>query len=345
MVGLVGFRWTCGKSWILTGLKESSISDKMTRPVRCAQVLSGLIDLAVRPDNGETLNRQLYNGLRGAILNGALAPGRRLPSSRELARQLKLSRNTVSGVIDQLAMEGYLQVAQGRRPVVATAKPALVRGKPAASAASRAMQLSHWAKRLPKANWPAIDEGAPRPFQPGLGDTREFPHELWARCLRRAARMAPSRGTQAVNSPALQAALLKYLVEHRGVRARADQVIIVPSAQAAIELTARVVLNANDLAWLESPGYSGARAALEAAGARVVGVPLDGGGIAIGERSDRPRLIFVTPSHQYPLGARLAPTQSGRSASNSSSRPEISPHSGNHRPAAGIRRHGYFRPF
>jgi len=71
------------------------------------QVLSGLIDLAVRPDSGETLNRQLYNGLRGAILNGALAPGRRLPSSRELARQLKLSRNTVSGVIDQLAMEKF----------------------------------------------------------------------------------------------------------------------------------------------------------------------------------------------------------------------------------------------
>jgi GntR family transcriptional regulator / MocR family aminotransferase len=270
------------------------------------QVLSGLIDLAVRPDSGETLNRQLYNGLRGAILNGALAPGRSLPSSRELARQLKLSRNTVSGVIDQLAMEGYLHVAQGRRPMVTAAKPALVRGKPAASGASRAMHLSHWAKRLQKAHWPAIDEGVPRPFQPGLGDIREFPHELWARCLRRAARLAPLRGTQSVNSPSLQAALVKYLVEHRGVRAKAHQAIIVPSAQAAIELTARVVLNANDLAWLESPGYSGARAALEAAGARIVGVPLDGSGIAIDERSDRPRLIFVTPSHQYPTGRLMS---------------------------------------
>ena len=277
------------------------------------QVLSGLIDLAARPQQrpqegpqGQTLNRQLYNELRGAILNGALAPGRRLPSSRELARQLKLSRNTVSGVIDQLAMEGYLQVAQGRRPVVAAARPALLRGKPAASGASRAPPLSHWAKRLQKAHWPAVDEGPPRPFQPGLGDAREFPHELWARCLRRAARMAPRRGTQAVNSPPLQAALLKYLVEHRGVRAEARQVIVVPSAQAAIELIARVVLNANDLAWLESPGYSGAAAALEAAGARIVGVPLDASGITIGDRSERPRLIFVTPSHQYPTG-RLMP--------------------------------------
>src|ERR1700754_2831930 len=122
------------------------------------QVLSGLIDLAVRADSGETLNRQLYNGLRGAILNGALAPGRRLPSSRELARQLKVSRNTVSGVIDQLAMEGFLDVAQGRRPVVAAAKPKLMRGGVVASGASPKLRMSRWAKGLPEFYWQARDE-------------------------------------------------------------------------------------------------------------------------------------------------------------------------------------------
>src|SRR6516164_4417968 len=96
--------------------------------------LSGVIDIAVRPRDGETLNRQLYNELRQAILNGALAPGRRLPSSRELASQLKLSRNTVSSVVDQLAMDGYLHVRQGRRPIVASAKPSLLRGRPASTA-------------------------------------------------------------------------------------------------------------------------------------------------------------------------------------------------------------------
>src|ERR1700748_258125 len=126
------------------------------------QVLSGLIDISVQPHGGATLTVELYNGLRGAILSGALAPGRRLPSSRELAHQLKLSRNTVSGVIDQLAMEGYLEVAQGRRPVVAAAEPALLRGRPAASSASPATRLSHWAKRLEKTNWPTIDSGAAR---------------------------------------------------------------------------------------------------------------------------------------------------------------------------------------
>lgn len=89
------------------------------------QVLSGLIDIGLRPRGEATLTRQLYDELREAILDGALKPGRRLPSSRDLARQLKVSRNTVSSVIDQLAMEGYLDVAQGRRPVIAAAKPAL----------------------------------------------------------------------------------------------------------------------------------------------------------------------------------------------------------------------------
>jgi GntR family transcriptional regulator / MocR family aminotransferase len=275
------------------------------------EALSGVIDIAVHPRGGETLTRQLYNELRQAILNGALAPGRRLPSSRELARQLKLSRNTVSSAVDQLAMEGYLEVGQGRRPVVAAAKPSLLRGRPATSAASRPLRISQWAKRLQSSHWPIMDERTPQPFQPGLGDTREFPHELWARCLRRAARLAPLRGSLSVNRPALRTALLRYLVVHRGIKADARQVIIMPSAQAAIELIARVVLNAGDLAWLESPGYGGARAALEAAGARVVGVPLDQSGIAIGDREGRPRLIFVTPSHQYPTG-RLMPVNRRR---------------------------------
>src|SRR5579859_5815190 len=150
------------------------------------EVLSGLIDVALRPDGGETLTRQLYGELRNAILNGVLAPGRRLPSSRDLARQLDVSRNTVSSVIDQLTMEGYLDVSQGRRPVVATARPPLLGGRAVASGAPRAVRISHWAKRVQRAQWPAMDERTPRPFQPGLGDAREFPHELWARCMRRA---------------------------------------------------------------------------------------------------------------------------------------------------------------
>lgn len=125
----------------------------------------------------------------------------------------------------------------------------------------------------------------------------------------RAACAAPRgmpRGAAALNRMSLRAALLRHLVEHRGVHAEARQIIILPSAQSAIELTARMLLNAGDIAWVESPGYGGARAAMEAAGAEVRGVPLDRNGLAWNGRRDRPRLIFVTPSHQHPTG-RLMP--------------------------------------
>lgn len=265
-------------------------------------VLSGLIDIKLQPRGDQTLSRQLYNQMRNAILKGALPAGHRLPSSRVFARQLAISRNTVTDVIDQLTMEGYLEAARGRRPIVAASKPALVRGKAAGRTRSAKPQVSRWAQQLRKSDWPLTNEGPVRPFVPGLGDIREFPHDLWARCLRRAARGVHGPLGPDVNRTALRDALLHHLTEHRGVRAQARQIMILPSAQSAIELVARIVLNKGDLAWLESPGYGGARAALEAADARVVGVRLDRSGLSIKGRRDRPRLIFVTPSHQYPTG-------------------------------------------
>lgn len=269
-------------------------------------VLSGLVDIELSAKRSETLTHQLASELRQAILKGALLPGRRLPSSRELARQLTVSRNTISSVIDQLAIEGYLDVAQGRRPIVATQRPKLARGISVAAPSTLAPRTSLWAKHLQRSDWPFGDKAPPRPFQPGIGDAREFPHDLWARCLRRAARSAANRDGPFINSPALQAALLRHLAIHRGVRAQARQLIIMPSAQAAIELIARIVLDAGDLAWMESPGYGGARAALEAAGARVAGISVDRGGLSIESRSGRPRMIFVTPSHQYPTGRLMS---------------------------------------
>jgi GntR family transcriptional regulator/MocR family aminotransferase len=270
-------------------------------------LLTGAIDLDLHSQDDNTLTHRLYEGLRGAILAGALPPGHQLPSSRELARQLKISRNTVSFVVDQLAMEGYLDVTQGRRPTItAVSKARLVSGRRTVGRSVATLHLSRWAHLVRKADWPFVNEGQPRPFLPGLADARSFPHDIWARCLRRAARSAPLSGITALNRPSLQAALLRHLVEHRGVRSEARQIIITPSAQASIELIARMLLDEGDIAWLESPGYGGARAALEAAGAVIRGVGLDRSGLAFRGRRDQPRLIFVTPSHQYPTG-RLMP--------------------------------------
>jgi GntR family transcriptional regulator / MocR family aminotransferase len=272
-----------------------------------SEPLSGVIDFELQSSSDQTLTRQLYEQLREAILIGSLPPGHRLPSSRALARHLKVSRNTVSFVVDQLAVEGYLDVTQGRRPTIATdSKTELVFGRAQPRRSPAALRISRWATRLRKADWPFVNEGAPRPFLPGLADARAFPHDVWARCLRRAARNALSPGAASLNRPSLQTALLRHLVEQRGVRADMRQIIITPSAQASIELIARVLLDAGDIAWLESPGYGGARTALEAAGAVVRGVGLDRSGLSFKGRRDQPRLIFVTPSHQYPTG-RLMP--------------------------------------
>src|SRR5260370_10404732 len=270
-------------------------------------LLTGAIDFDLHSGPDKTLTHRLYERLREAILAGSLPPGCRLPSSRELARELNVSRNTVSFVVDQLAMEGYLDVAQGRRPTItAVSKTRLVFGRETSRRSPATLHISRWAHRLRKADWPFVNEGQPRPFLPGLSDAREFPHDSWARCLRRAARSALTSGVAALNRPSLQAALLRHLVEHRGVRAQARHIIITPSAQASIELIARVLLDARDIAWIESPGYGGARAAPEAAGAVIRAVGPDRSGLSFRGRRDRPRLIFVTPSHQYPTG-RLMP--------------------------------------
>src|SRR5258708_5266717 len=269
--------------------------------------LVGEIDFDLDSGTDKALTHRLYERLRGAILAGSLPPGYRLPSSRDLARELNVSRNTVSFVVDQLAMEGYLDVAQGRRPTItAVSKTRLVFGRETSRRSPATLHISRWAHRLRKADWPFVNEGQPRPFLPGLSDAREFPHDSWARCLRRAARSALTSGVAALNRPSLQAALLRHLVEYRGVRAQARQIIITPSAQASIELIARVLLDAGDIAWIESPGYGGARVALEAAGAVIRGVGLDRSGIAFRGRRESPPLIFVTPSPQSPP-ARLIP--------------------------------------
>ncbi|HZB54847.1 MAG TPA: PLP-dependent aminotransferase family protein [Reyranella sp.] len=266
--------------------------------------LSGLVDLDRTAP--ALLTRQLYERLRSAIVGGRLRPGHRLPSSRLLARELGISRNTVSAVIEQLAAEGYVDVGRGRRPsVTAGIAPALAGGASRQTPAKTRMPLSTWARHIGRSGWPFEGEGPARPFVPGLPDRRAFPHDLWGRLLRRAARngRAPSN---TVNSPALQSALARHLVDHRGVKTTPGQIIVTPSAQGAIELVSRVMLSPGDAAWLENPGYGGARVALEAAGARITGVRLDRSGLVLAGRSDKPRLIFVTPSHQYPTG-RLMP--------------------------------------
>lgn len=209
---------------------------------------------------------------------------------------------------EQLAAEGYLKLARGRRPVVAANLDGRV---PAALSAPRRpavrkLELSPWASRLSEMDWPLSYQAAMRPFRPGHGDAREFPHEIWARCLRRNAVRLGRREEFSINRPRLRLALKDYLGTSRGVRAETDQIFILPTAQSALTLIAAIVITPGDRVFTEDPGYPGAAAAFRAAGADVVGVRLDEQGMQPAVAGAAPRVIFTTPSHQHPTG-RLMP--------------------------------------
>jgi GntR family transcriptional regulator/MocR family aminotransferase len=260
------------------------------------------------------LQRQVYAALREAILAGRLRPGTRLPSSRTLANDLGAARNTVVGAFEQLAAEGYVEARVGDGTRVATVLPeTLLHARrsqvPHVSGAS-APHLSRRGRALVAARRPLADANR-RAFQPGLPALEEFPRELWARLLGRRSRM-PARGSLGYGHPAglpsLRQAIAAYVGGARGVTCDADQVIVVAGAQAGLDLACRLLLDAGDAAWIEDPGYLGARGALLGAGASLVPVPVDEEGIDVeaGRRAGPARLVYVTPSHQFPLGATMS---------------------------------------
>lgn len=269
-------------------------------------MIAALIDLKRADDEG--LVAQLTSQLRRLIATGRIGKGRALPSSRRLASDLGVSRNTVTYAFEQLAAEGYLEASHGRRPVATVDSGERIEGAGAVASGVRFVkpQLSPWASKLRQTDWPMSYQAPFKPLRPGHGDAREFPNEVWARCLRRSALRAAKRELGPVNRTRLREALAHYLASSRGVRATADQIMILPSAQAALSLIAAVLITPADEVWVEDPGYPGAAAAFRASGARVTGMALDEQGMQRMPRLAAPRLIFMTPSHQHPTGRLMS---------------------------------------
>ncbi|WP_422388637.1 PLP-dependent aminotransferase family protein [Bradyrhizobium symbiodeficiens] len=269
-------------------------------------VISALI--ALKRTDAEGLAAQLTSQLRGLIAAGRLAKGRALPSSRRLANDLGVSRNTVTYAFEQLAAEGYLKASRGRRPVVTVDGRERVEGTGAVASRTRSRKprLSPWASKLKQADWPMSYQAPLKPLRPGHGDVREFPNEVWARCLRRSGVQAERRELGSINRSRLREALAHYLATSRGVHATADQIMILPSAQAALTLIAAAVITPGDEVWVEDPGYPGAAAAFRASGARLTGITLDEQGMQRMPGLVAPTLIFMTPSHQHPTGRLMS---------------------------------------
>jgi GntR family transcriptional regulator/MocR family aminotransferase len=272
----------------------------------------------IDPDDDAPLHRQLYDGFRDAILTGRLSPGGKIPSSRLLARELRLSRNTVALAFAQLHAEGYIegQLRSGTY-VSRTVPDALLRAqrRPADRAAASSRQAGLSARGRALAGTGLHSEGPapdpPRPFRPGLPALDAFPRRLWTRLANR--RWRGSDLPLAYNDPAgfrpLREAIAEHVAAARGAHCTAEQVIVVSGSQQALDLAARVLLDPGDAVWLEEPGYLGARAALVGAAARIVPVPLDREGLSVTEGvRDAPsaRMVCVTPSHHYPTGVTMS---------------------------------------
>jgi GntR family transcriptional regulator / MocR family aminotransferase len=265
------------------------------------------LHLPVDRSSGVAIHRQVYDGMRRAILDGRLRSGQRVPSTRALAVELEVSRLPVLAAYDQLRHEGYLDGRIGSGTFVSAALPDDLLRSPGTASARTPAAASRRAPPPP----PVRDDGGLRPFRMSLPALDAFPHGLWSRLVARHAH-ALAHAEMAYGDPAglvpLRVAIAEHLRAARGVRCEAGQVLIVSGSQAALRLAASVLLARGDRVAMEEPGYPGARSALSASGAELVSVPVDEEGLSVASlrrHGDRVRAAYVTPSHQYPLGTLM----------------------------------------
>ena len=265
--------------------------------------------------SGARVSRWLCDELRSAILNGRLRRGRRLPSTRELARCFSVSRGTVVTAFEQLHAEGYLESKTGRGTYVNTLLPEDLL-HPQKTAGKRVTLknspklLSRYAQRLPLL--PPFQSRPARAFRAAEAGLDVFPLTLWAqissRRLRRATRSLLSDADPCGYRP-LREAIADYLGTARGLRCTSDQVIVVAGIQQGLDLTARIVLDPSDSVWVEDPCFPGVVAMFAALGATVIPVPVDAQGLKVKEGLRRcltAKLAYVTPAHQFPLGPTMS---------------------------------------
>ena len=262
------------------------------------------------PDGAAGTGRRIYDLLRAQIADGTLPAGAPAPSTRALAADLGVSRTTVTAVYEQLAAEGFLVTSAGRVARVAAA-PMAVTAPGASPPPVAAPALSGYGRRV--AQMPPLAPFRARKgsidFLYGAVAARDFPTLVWKRAWQ--AELLRQQDSLYYVAPegdaSLRRALQAYLGRARGLACDAEQIVIVNGTQQAIELCARLLLDPADAFVFEDPGYLIARHCFEAAGGRLLPVPVDEHGLDTGRlpSDDGARLAYVTPSHQFPLGGVL----------------------------------------
>ncbi|MFZ6773503.1 PLP-dependent aminotransferase family protein [Undibacterium sp. SXout7W] len=267
--------------------------------------------------NGGPVNRQIYQVIREAVLTGSLPAGLQMPSSRDLSKELKMSRNTVTYAYEQLIAEGYLETRRGAGSFVAdtasdqittlfshnkTTTNTKVEPTGSSGLSQRGKQL------LKKAGVSDLQWGA---FMPGVPDVTLFPSKIWSRLQNKAWRRSRADlltyGDAGGHFP-LREAIADYLRVARSVNCKAEQILITTGIHQSIDLIMRMLGENGDRAWLEDPCYWGTRSVLQSQGIQPVPIPVDAEGMCLQPKDLQvpPRFIVVTPSHQYPLGTVMS---------------------------------------
>jgi GntR family transcriptional regulator / MocR family aminotransferase len=273
------------------------------------------------PAPNVSLYQTLYTHMRQAILSGELKGGMKLPSTRALADELNISRNTALNAYRQLLAEGYLEGREGSGTFVASILPEtlLTASHHTAPKTVNPRKIesprpifSERAKAQIAVSQPPTGGKSPRPFLAETPALDAFPYKLWSRLIvRQARRMSPGNFMYQDSSGyrPLREAIAAHVSVSRQVHCTPEQVMIVPGSQGALDLAARMLVNAGDPVWMEDPGYPGARGAFLGSGARIIPVPVDAEGLIVEAgvaRAPKARLVYITPSHQFPSGVTMS---------------------------------------
>ena len=260
---------------------------------------------------GRDLAGQMYRQFREAILDGRLKAGETLPPSRELARRLAVSRNTVGVAYDRLIGEGFIETRIGAGTYVCEHRAAAAQAGPRLTS-QELHQHPRW--DIPPPRWntvgrPPASATTMYDFRVGVPDLTLFPFESWRRFVSRELRLS-AMGTAAYGEAAghegLRGAIARHLGVSRGIKTDTDAVIVTSGAQQAFDVIGRALLEPGDCVAVEEPGYPPLRLLMHSLGARVVPVRVDSQGLVVDDIPDDTRLIYVSPAHQFPLGMPMS---------------------------------------
>ncbi|OXR48124.1 GntR family transcriptional regulator [Pusillimonas sp. T2] len=267
--------------------------------------------------NALPLYTRIQRGIRQLILDGTLDVGKPLPASRALAKSLNVSRDTIESAYSQLHAEGFIERRVGSGSFISERVHRLPRRQ-----SVQQTKLSDEVRPLSRRGSTMFQGGglrdflAPRPFAPGIPETRNFPLQTWERLERQ---VLKEYGTKALTHSdpqglePLRRAIADYVNLERGAHATPERIVVLTSSQQAMTLCANVLLDPGDSIFIEDPVYQGARKAFDAAGLTCVPVPLDTNGLLVEHlenaaktSGNSAKAVYLTPSHQFPTGATLA---------------------------------------